>query len=247
MSSPQVGTTSAGNLEDINTKVRRLAQTNSTWIYYSDGLNNMATSGDSTTLGAWNGADTQHYNQRGYSSYANYICRDVFGFTPSSIRRRSIWLSPLTAKLYSGGTVDAPASPPITRPIYDLNGNNTIVIFPQIQSGAPKQLVYDIPSIVYEGATTFALTQYYLTTNIQPVNTYKEIACINMDDSRRTVKLGGGISTYQQLLAGTNVFRVREVFTTTTKLTSSYYVALQAGVSSLTNSIWAMGIKLEAW
>jgi hypothetical protein len=246
MSSPQIGTLSTAYVEEINTKVRRMVSTNS-WMWYNDGLNNQWSATDGTTLGAWNGGDTQHYNERGYSAYANYICRDVFGFTPSSIRRRTIWLSALSAKSYAGGTVDAPSSPPITRPLYDINGNNTIVIFPQIQSGAPRQLVYEIPANIYDGATTFALTQYYLTTNIQPVNTYKEIAYVNMDDARRTVRTGASTSTYQQLLSGTNVFRVREVFSTTTKLSGSYYVALQAGVSSLTNSIWAMGIKLEAW
>jgi len=248
MSSPQVGTTTAGNVEEINTKVRRMVSTNS-WMWFSDGLNNQWTSGDGTALGAWNAnnTDTQHYNERGHAAYANYICRDVFGFTASALRRRTMWLTSMMGRMYAGGTLLAPTNQGIPNELYAWGGANTICFPPVITSVTPKQMTWEIPNTFTEGVSTFALTQYFLTTNVQPINIYREVACINMDDPRRTKKPVASGTTYQQLLSGTNVFRVRELFSIGTKLNGSYYVVVQGGVSSLTNSVWYMGAKLEAW
>jgi lysophospholipase L1-like esterase len=157
------------------------------------------------------------------------------------------YFSPLDVRLVFAGSIQTTA-PVFPNEIY-YGGLNLLQPGYLMVSGAPRQIAICLPSDLVKGKINIAITQKWLTTNAQLIAHSAEIFRTSFDDPANREKIGTSGGNVLYAGTGTNyntATRVLSTFTKPCRAGDVVYLSLGHG-GTLTNSIWWMGCKVEAY
>lgn len=196
------------------------------------------------------GADASHLNfrgaQRAQQAFADWFNVDEARFAFGG-KTNVQYFSPLDARYTSAGSI-ATTVPVHPNEIY-YGGLNMLQPGYLMLSGSPTRIALALPSDLVKGKKNIAVTQKWCTTNAQLIAHSAEIYRTSFDDPANREKIGTSGGNVLYATTGTNyntATRVLSTFTKPCRAGDVVYLSLGHG-GTLTNSIWWMGCKVEAY
>jgi hypothetical protein len=190
---------------------------------------------------------------RASAAFADWFNSDGSKFSVGAVKAATTtqtntqYFTPFDTRLYNAGTIQTTVPVLSTEIFYGGLNLNQYVWY--MASSAPRNVILLLPPNLVEGKKTIQVTQRWLVTNSQPIATSAQFHKLRFGDHTKREKIGSGASI-EQYTGGnvTNIYTRTLSYSWSAPALPGDYVTCELGHGgTLTNSIWWMGAKVEAY